>query len=73
MTAYILTGGFVTETVFNIPGLGRYFVQSISNRDYPIIMGTTVFLAAFVIVMTLVVDILYKLIDPRINLAEEGE
>jgi oligopeptide transport system permease protein len=73
MTAYILTGGFVTETVFNIPGLGRYFVQSISNRDYPIIMGTTVFLAAFVIVMTLAVDILYKFIDPRIDLAKEDE
>ena len=73
MVAYVLTGGFVVETVFSIPGLGRYFVQSISNRDYPIIMGTTVFLAAFVIVMTLFVDVLYRVIDPRIDLTKEGE
>ena len=73
MIAYLLTGGFVVETVFSIPGLGRYFIQSILNRDYPIIMGTTVFLAAFVIMMNLVVDILYKVIDPRINLSNGGE
>ena len=73
MIAYLLTGGFVVETVFSIPGLGRYFIQSILNRDYPIIMGTTVFLAAFVIMMNLVVDILYKVIDPRINLSKGGE
>ena len=73
MIAYLLTGGFAVETVFSIPGLGRYFIQSILNRDYPIIMGTTVFLAAFVIMMNLVVDILYKVIDPRINLSNGGE
>ena len=73
MIAYLLTGGFVVETVFSIPGLGRYFIQSILNRDYPIIMGTTVFLAGFVIMMKLVVDILYKVIDPRINLSNGGE
>ena len=73
MIAYLLTGGFVVETVLSIPGLGRYFIQSILNRDYPIIMGTTVFLAAFVIMMNLVVDILYKVIDPRINLSNGGE
>jgi oligopeptide transport system permease protein len=72
MIAYILTGGFVIETVFSIPGLGRYFVQSIQNRDYPIIMGTTIFLASFVIIMTLAVDILYRWIDPRIDLAKEA-
>ncbi len=72
LTAYILTGGFVVETVFNIPGLGRYFVQSIMNRDYTIIMGTTIFLAAFIVTMTLVVDILYKAVDPRIDLAKGG-
>lgn len=70
--AFTLTGGFVVETVFTINGLGRYFVQSISNRDYPVIMGTTIFLAAFVIIMNLVVDLLYKVVDPRINLAKEG-
>ena len=73
MTAYILSGGFVVETVFSRPGLGRYFIQSILNRDYPIIMGTTIFLAAFVIVMNLLVDLLYKVIDPRITLGSGGE
>lgn len=72
LTAYILTGGFVVETVFNIPGLGRYFIQSILNRDYPIIMGTTIFLAALIIIMNLIVDILYKAVDPRIDLAKGG-
>lgn len=69
MVAQILTGSLVVETVFTIPGLGRYFVQSISNRDYPIIMGTTIFLASFVVIMNLVVDVLYKVIDPRIELS----
>ena len=70
--AFTLCGGFVVEQVFSIPGLGRYFVQSIQSRDYPIIMGTTIFLAAFIIVMNLVVDLLYKLVDPRINLSKGG-
>ena len=61
------------EKVFTIPGLGRYFVQSIQNRDYPVIMGTTIFLAAFIIVMNLVVDILYQLVDPRISLRKGGK
>ena len=70
--AFTLCGGFVVETVFSIPGLGRYFVSSIQNRDFPIIMGTTIFLAAFIIFMNLVVDLLYKLVDPRINLSKGG-
>lgn len=70
--AFTLCGGFVVETVFSIPGLGRYFIQSIQNRDYPMIMGTTLFLAAFIIVMNLVVDLAYKLVDPRINLTKGG-
>ena len=61
-------GGFVVESVFSIPGLGRYLVQSITNRDYFVIMGTTIFLATFVVIMNLVVDIIYKLVDPRIDL-----
>ena len=68
MTAGIVTGGFVVEQTFQIPGLGKYFISSILNRDYPIIMATTVVLAALVIVMNLVVDIAYKLVDPRISL-----
>ena len=71
--AFTLCGGFVVESVFSIPGLGRYFVQSIQNRDYPVIMGTTIFLAAFIILMNLVVDLLYKVADPRISLAKGGE
>ena len=70
--AFTLCGGFVVESVFSVPGLGRYFVQSIQNRDYPLIMGTTIFLATFIILMNLVVDLLYKLADPRINLAKGG-
>jgi oligopeptide transport system permease protein len=73
MVAYILTGGFVVETVFNIPGLGRYFIQSVQNRDYPVIMGTSMFLASFIILMAFVVDILYKVVDPRIDLTKEAE
>ena len=62
----------MVEKVFTIPGLGKYFVQCITNRDYPVIMGTTIFLASFVIIMNLIVDLLYKVVDPRINLAKEG-
>lgn len=72
MIAGILTGSFVVETVFSIAGLGRYFVQSIQGRDYPIIMATTIFLAALVILMNLIVDILYKVIDPRIDVTKGG-
>lgn len=73
LTAFTLCGGFVVESVFTIPGLGRYFVQAIQNRDYFVIMGTTIFLAFFVVVMNLVVDILYRLVDPRIDLTKGGE
>ena len=68
LTAYILSGGFVVERIFTIPGLGKFFIDSINARDYPMIMGTTIFLAGFIIIMNLVVDILYPLIDPRIKL-----
>ena len=70
--AFTLSGGFVVEKVFGIPGLGKYFVQAIPNRDYPVIMGTTIFLCTFVVLMNLVVDLLYKLVDPRINLTKGG-
>ena len=73
LTAGIITGGFVVETTFGIPGLGKYFVSSIQNRDYPIIMGTTIVLAALVIIMNLVVDIAYKMVDPRISLTKGEE
>ena len=70
MIAYTLTGSFVVEKVFNIPGLGRYFINSISNRDYPIIMGMTIFIAALIIFMNLISDIIYKIVDPRIRLTD---
>ena len=70
LTAGIVTGGFVVEQTFQIPGLGKYFISSILNRDYPIIMATTVVLATLVIGMNLVMDIAYKLVDPRISLTK---
>ena len=68
LLAYILTGSFVVEKIFTIPGLGSDFISSIINRDYTLIMGTTIFLAALIILMNLMVDIVYKLVDPRIKL-----
>jgi ABC-type dipeptide/oligopeptide/nickel transport system permease component len=66
--AAITTGGFVVETVFSIPGLGRYFVQAVQQLDYTVIMGTTVFYGAFLVLMVIVVDLLYGWIDPRVRL-----
>ncbi len=68
LIANLLTGGFVVEKIFNIPGMGRYYVKSIECRDYTIIMGVTVFYSAFLILMTLLCDLIYKLVDPRIQL-----
>ncbi len=67
LTAYILTGSLVVETVFTIGGLGSKFVTGINNRDYPMIMGTTIFLATLMVVMTLASDLLYKAVDPKIT------
>lgn len=72
LIATILTGTFVIERIFGVPGLGREFVLSITNRDYTVIMGTTVFYSIFLVVMVLLVDIAYTLIDPRIKLADAG-
>lgn len=68
MIAYIVTGSLVVEQIFAVPGIGRAFVNSITGRDYTLIMGTTIVLAILVIVMNLVSDILYKIVDPRIEL-----
>lgn len=68
MLAYIVTGSLVVEQIFAVPGIGRAFVSSITDRDYPMIMGTTIVLATLIVVMNLISDILYKVIDPRINL-----
>lgn len=68
MLAGLMTGSFVVEKIFTIPGLGREFVSSITNRDYTMIMGTTIVLATLIITANVIVDILYKIIDPRIKL-----
>ncbi len=68
MLAYIVTGSLVVEQIFAVPGIGRAFVSSITNRDYPMVMGTTIVLAALIVIMNLVTDILYKVVDPRITL-----
>ncbi len=68
----LLVGSFVIEKIFGIPGLGMFFIMSISNRDYPLIMGTTVFYAMVLVSMLLIVDIAYMIIDPRIKLIKEG-
>lgn len=68
LLAYTLTGSFIVEKIFTVPGLGSEFVGSITSRDYPLIMGTTIFLASLMVTMNVLVDIAYKLIDPRIKL-----
>ena len=67
MLAYIVTGSIVVEQIFAVPGIGRAFVNSITGRDYPLIMGTTIILACLIIIMNLVSDLLYKIVDPRIE------
>jgi len=68
--AAITTGGFVVELVFAIPGLGRYFVQAVQQLDYTVIMGTTVFYGAFLVLMVIAVDIVYGFVDPRIQVSK---
>lgn len=68
MLAYTVTGSFVVEKIFTIPGLGGEFIRAINGRDYTLIMGTTIFLATLIIIMNVVVDIVYKVVDPRIKL-----
>jgi len=73
LIAAIFTGSFIIEYIFAIPGLGRSFVTSVQNRDYTVIMGTTVFYSLFLMIMNLIVDIAYAIIDPRIKLADRKE
>ena len=67
MLAFIVTGSMVVEQIFAVPGIGRQFVSSITNRDYTMIMGTTIFLASLIVIMNLITDLLYKVVDPRIQ------
>ena len=71
LTASLLTGSFIVETIFAIPGLGRYFVTSIYNRDYTVILGITVFFSSLIVLFNLLVDLVYPLVDPRVTLEEE--
>lgn len=68
LLAYTVTGSFIVERIFTIPGLGSEFIGAITGRDYPLIMGTTIFLATLIITMNVLVDIAYTVIDPRIKL-----
>ena len=68
MFASIITGSLVVEQIYSIPGLGRTFIKAITGRDYPLIMGSTIFLTVLVILMILISDILYKVANPRIEL-----
>jgi oligopeptide transport system permease protein len=65
LLGFIITGTFVIEIIFSIPGIGRYFVTAISSRDYSVVMGITVLTSVIIILANLVVDILYGILDPR--------
>ncbi|MEG2671754.1 MAG: ABC transporter permease [Ruthenibacterium sp.] len=71
--AALMTGAFVVENIFAIPGMGKFFVLAIKEQDFTLIAGTTLFYGVFLVVATLIVDILYGLIDPRVNLAQTKE
>jgi oligopeptide transport system permease protein len=66
--AALLTGSVIVETIFGLPGIGRYFVEGALNRDYTLVMGTVVIVACFVILFNLAVDIAYAALDPRVRL-----
>ena len=70
--AYTLTGSFVVESVFNIPGLGQHFVNSVKNRDQTLILGTVMIYSAFLLTLNLIVDVLYVFVDPRIDVTAEA-
>ncbi len=67
MFAVLVTGTFVIEQIFAIPGMGKYFITSITNRDYPVVMGTILLYAVFLVIANLAVDITYAFLDPRIR------
>jgi len=71
--AAVITGTFVIEKIFAIPGLGKYFVDSIFSRDYPVILGTTIFYSFILIVMLFIIDLSYRLVDPRIKFGKGDE
>ena len=66
-TAAVVTGSVVIETIFDVPGIGRYFVNGALNRDYPVVMGVVVFYATLIITLNLIVDVLYSFLDPKLK------
>lgn len=73
IAANLVTGSFIVESIFGVPGIGEMFVKGIFNRDYPVILGSTIFYSVFLIGLILIVDIAYTFIDPRIKLTAEGK
>ena len=69
--ASVLTGTFVIESIFAIPGMGKYYVESVSNNDYSMVLGMTIFYGVFLILCNLIVDILYGVADPRVRIGEK--
>jgi oligopeptide transport system permease protein len=67
LLGFVITGSFLTEYIFAIPGLGKYYISSVSNRDYSVVMGLAVLLSVVIILANLLVDILYGILDPRIR------
>jgi ABC-type dipeptide/oligopeptide/nickel transport system permease component len=68
LTATVLSGSFVIEHIFNIPGIGKHFIESVSNRDYPLVLALTLMFSFMLVIANLVVDLLYTYFDPRIKL-----
>ncbi|MEK6681952.1 MAG: ABC transporter permease, partial [Nitrospirota bacterium] len=66
--AGLVAGSFVVEYIFSIPGMGRYFITAVTDRDYPLIMATTMVYAVLIVIANIVVDVLYKVVDPRVRL-----
>lgn len=73
ISAAVLTGAFVVENIFAIPGMGKFFVLSIQTQDYTMISATTLFYGSFLIIANLIVDLLYGFIDPRVKLSQGKE
>jgi oligopeptide transport system permease protein len=68
LVAMLVTGSFIVEKIFSVPGMGRFFITAVTNRDYPLIMGVTLVYTALIVVMNLIVDVVYTLLDPRVRL-----
>ena len=72
LLAFLITGSFVIESLFSIPGIGSEFVNSVTNRDYTMIMALTILFGSFIIIVNILTDLLVALIDPRVKLEKKG-